>query len=141
MMKRRLLGLLLCCVVWLPARAEMVVIVGAGSGIEHLSRQEVINIYMGRYRKLQNDEVAVPLDIAGESAERRYFYRLLLDKTLAEINAYWARLIFSGKTTAPEEVGSQREVLERVARDPAAIGYVEKQNLNARVKAVYEFKD
>jgi ABC-type phosphate transport system substrate-binding protein len=131
--------LLLCCA--LPARAELVVVVCADSSIEHLSRQELINIYMGRYRKLQNKALAIPLDIAGESPERRDFYRRLLDKTLPEINAYWARLVFSGKTTAPAEVNSQREVLERVANDPNAIGYMEKNNLNARVKVVYEFED
>jgi len=65
----------------------------------------------------------------------------LLDKTLAEVNAYWARLVFSGKTAAPEELASQREILDRVARDPNAIGYVDRRNLNAHVKVVYEFKD
>jgi ABC-type phosphate transport system substrate-binding protein len=144
MMKRHFLWLLVCAVLMVtvaPARAELVVIARADSSIGRLSRQEIINIYMGRYRKLKDGTFATPLDIAGESPERQYFYRQLLDKTLAEINAYWARLVFSGKTTAPDQVGSQREVLERVARDPSVIGYVEKNNLNARVKVVYEFKD
>lgn len=142
-MMRRFLWLL--CVLSLllsaSARADMVVIVSADSGVQSLSREQVINIFMGRYRKLPNEAIAAPLDIDGDSPERRYFYSRLLDKTLAEINAYWARLVFSGKTSAPEDVASQREVLARVARDPNAVGYVDKKNLNPQVKAVYELHD
>lgn len=144
MMKRRFLWLILCLISLLTvtsARAEMVVIASASSSIGPLSRQEIINIYMGRYRKLQNDVIVTPLDINTDSPERRYFYLHLLDKTLPEINAYWARLVFSGKTAAPEELGSQREVLDRVAHDQKAIGYVERRNLNVHVKVVYELKD
>jgi len=145
MMKRHFLWLVLYLMVMLtaaaPAHAELVVIASAGSRIGPLSRQEIINIYMGRYCKLKNDVIAMPLDIDMDSPERRNFYLHLLDKTLAEINAYWARLVFSGKTAAPEELASQREILDRVARDPNAIGYVDRRNLNAHVKVVYEFKD
>ncbi len=140
-MHRVLWSLLCVAALLLPvaARADMVVIVSADSGIEHLTREQLINIYMGRYRKLPNDAVAAPLDIDGESAERRQFYSLLVGKSLAEINAYWAHLVFSGRTTAPEEVLSQQAVLERVMRDPVAIGYVERKSLNGKVRVVYEF--
>lgn len=120
------------------ARADMVVIMNVDSGIEHLSREQVINIFMGRYRKLPDDTVALPLDIGRDTPERQFFYRHLLNKTLAEINAYWARLLFSGKTAAPEDVESQRKVLERVAHDTHALGYVDRQHLTGHVKVVYE---
>ncbi len=119
-------------------RADMVVIMNEDSEVEHLSREQVINIFMGRYRKLPDDTVATPLDIGRDTPERQLFYRHLLNKTLAEINAYWARLLFSGKTVAPEEVESQRKVLERVAHDLHALGYVDRQHLTGHVKVVYE---
>ncbi len=134
------IGLAVLASVMMPvsARADMVVVMSASSGVERLSRDQVVNIFMGRYRKLPDDTVAAPLDVGQDTPERQYFYRHLLNKTLAEINAYWARLLFSGKTAAPEEVASQRKVLERVAHDPHAIGYVDRQHLNERVKVVYE---
>jgi ABC-type phosphate transport system substrate-binding protein len=125
----------------LACAGDLVVIVSADSGVEKLSREEVVNIFMGRYRKLPNGAVAIPLDVEGESAERADFYQKLLGKSLAEVNAYWARLVFSGRTTAPVAVATQREVLDRVVRDPNAIGYVERRNLNKNVKVVYELKD
>lgn len=135
-----LVGLVVSASILAPvaARADMVVVMSANSNVEHLSRDQVINIFMGRYRRLPDDTAAAPLDIGQDTPERQYFYHHLLNKTLAEINAYWARLLFSGKTAAPEEVASQRKVLERVAHDPHAIGYVDRQYLNERVKVVYE---
>jgi hypothetical protein len=120
------------------ARADMVVVMSENSSVEHLSREQVVNIFMGRYRKLPDDTVATPLDTGRDTPERQLFYRLLLNKTLAEINAYWARLLFSGKTAAPEDVESERKVLERVAHDPHALGYVDRQHLSGHVKVVYE---
>ncbi|MEW5904818.1 MAG: hypothetical protein AB1722_10810 [Pseudomonadota bacterium] len=138
-MKRTLwmgcLGLLLS---W-PVRADLVLVASADSGIPLLSHDQVVNIFLGRYRKLPDGATAEPLDIDGDSPERREFYERLLGKPLAEINAYWARLVFSGRTLPPEELPTQRAVLARVIHDPVAIGYVERANLNAQVKVVYEF--
>lgn len=134
---KRILGLATLPICTVPARADLVVIVNAGSGVEHLSREQVVNIFMGRYRRLPDGTAAQPLDIGGESAEFRDFYRKLLDKGPADINAYWARLVFSGRTVPPQAVPSQLEVLGRVASEPGAVGYVERKNLNNRVKAVY----
>lgn len=145
MMMRRILWLLACTfVLSLPLQAcaeDLVVIVSADSGVKKLSRDEVINIFMGRYRKLPDGTNAIPLDIDGETEERREFYQRLLGKSLAEVNAYWARLVFSGKTEAPAQIATQRQVLDRVAGDRNAIGYVERRNLNKNVKVVYEFAD
>jgi hypothetical protein len=120
-----------------PARAELVVIVNVDRDIDYLSHEEVVNIFMGRYRKLAEGISLQPLDIKGDAPERRDFYAKLLDKSLAEINAYWARLIFSGRTSPPLALTNQSEVIERIAHDSNAIGYVERKNLNAQVKIVF----
>lgn len=141
-MKNKFLMLCLsafCLLSTIHARADLVLVVSADSGISSLSHDEVVNIFLGRYRKLPNGATAIPLDIDGDSAERRAFYQSLLGKPLAEINSYWSRLVFSGRTTPPEDVPSQRDVLLRVMRDPVAIGYVDRANLNEKVKVVYEF--
>lgn len=125
------------------ARAEMVVIVNAENTVTQLSREEVVNIYLGRYRLFPTGEMAHPLDHSGNSQERRQFYRKLLDKGLPEINTYWAKQIFSGRTMPPKETRNQAEMLLRVARDPAAIGYVDRESLNGNnhVKVVFALPD
>lgn len=123
------------------AHATLVVIVNANSKVEQLSRNEIVNIFMGRYRRLPDGSELRPLDIRGDAPERRDFYHKLVGKSLAEINAYWARLIFSGRTQPPMALDNQLEVLDKVAREDHAIGYIERANLNNQVKVVYVFPE
>ena len=134
---RRLSALFTLILFVLPLQAEQVVIVNAGLTVERLTHEEVVNIFMGRYRKLPDGSALQPLDMKGDTPERRGFYKKLLDKSLAEIDAYWARLIFSGRTLPPAALDADDEILQRVARDPSAVGYVDSSKLNNRVKAVY----
>lgn len=135
--KWHLAALLALLLTALPAQAELVVIVNSDVKVDKLTRNDVINIFMGRYRKFPDGSTVQPLDIKGESIERQDFYKKLLDKNLADINAYWARLIFSGRIAPPLKLGTQYDILERVTNDPAAIGYMERSGLNAKVKVVY----
>ncbi len=123
-----------------PASAELVVVVNAGSGVERLSRDEVINIFLGRYRQLSSGLAALPIDQPASHALKAQFYRNLVNKDLAEINAYWARLTFSGKTSPPRQAASAAEVVDWLARTRGAIGYVERNMVDARLKIVMEFE-
>ena len=122
-----------------PAAAEPVVVINAGSGVEHLSRDEVINIFLGRYRQLPSGIAALPIDQPANQPLKAQFYRMLVNKDLAEINAYWARLIFSGKTAPPRQAASAAEVVDWIARTRGAIGYVERGTLDARLRIIMEF--
>jgi ABC-type phosphate transport system substrate-binding protein len=119
--------------------AEPVVVVNARSAVPKLSRDEVINIFLGRYRQLPTGETALPIDQPEGSALRSEFYRKLVNKEPNEINAYWARLIFSGKTAPPKEALSPAEVVSSLLAHPGAIAYLERSQLDARFKVVLEF--
>lgn len=124
---------ILCCG---DGKAEIVVVVDARSGVEFLTQDEVINIFMGRHRKLPTGMAAMPIDQPLAGGLRAEFYRKLVDKDLADINAYWARLYFSGKTRPPIQADSASEVLSYVTGYPGAVGYLERKQADARVKIV-----
>jgi len=124
-----------------PAHAELVLVANPQSGIERLSQDEVINIYLGRYRRLTSGVVAEPIDQPVDAEARARFYRRLVNKSLAEINAYWARLVFSGKTRPPLVAESVDSMLRLVATQPGALAYVERSQADARVKIVFELGD
>ncbi len=122
-----------------PVRAEgLVVIVNPDSGVTQLSREDAVNIFMGRYRKLPSGLVAFPIDIGSQSPERRLFYNLLVRKALAEVDAYWARLVFSGQTSPPLQVPDARAAIQLVAGNRSAIAYVDPAYVDERVKVVIE---
>ena len=120
------------------ASAELVVVVNAHSGVERLTRDEVVNIFMGRYRQLPSGIPALPIDQPLTQPARARFYRLLVDKDTSEINAYWSRLIFSGKTSPPRQAESVSEVLEWLAKQKGAIGYIERSQVTPQVKIVFD---
>jgi ABC-type phosphate transport system substrate-binding protein len=119
---------------------SVVVIVNPASGIEKLSRDEVIDIFLGRYRKLPSGRVALPIDISNPSEHNALFYKLLVNKSPAEISSYWARLVFSGKTSPPFQVPDAQTAVELVESNPNAIAYVERAALTPGVKVVLEIR-
>jgi ABC-type phosphate transport system substrate-binding protein len=135
------LALLLGMTALPAAAADWALVANPRAGIGRLTHDEVTNIYLGRYRRLASGTTAEPLDQPADSALRAAFYRQLVDKSLAEINAYWARLIFSGKTQPPHAVSSSEDALQRVARSPGALAYVERSKVDARVTIVFEISD
>lgn len=119
---------------------SIVVIVHPASGVDKLSRDEVIDIFLGRYRKLPSGRVALPIDVADPSKERARFYQLLVKKSPAEISSYWARLVFSGQTSPPFQVPDASTAVELVQSNPNAIAYVGRASVNSHVKVVLEIK-
>ena len=85
----------------LAARADLVVVVNADNPTPALSREEVIHIFLGRYRQFPSGQGAEPYDQPTDSPERNLFYERLVGKSQAQINAYWARLTFTGRTRPP----------------------------------------
>lgn len=118
--------------------APLVVVVNPESGVDALTREEVINVFLGRYKKLPSGVRAQPLDAGMLKAE---FYHRLVGKNLAEINAYWARLVFSGQTAPPRQLDSEASVLDGVAAERGAIGYIDKSHADRRVRVVLELPD
>ena len=137
----RILSLAAIVVAMLPATtgaADLVVIAHPKSGIDRLGRNDVINIFLGRFRQLPSGLSALPVDLPASQGERSAFYHQLVNKELAEINAYWARLVFSGRTMPPRQAASVDDLLDFVAVTPGAVGYVDRSQVNGRVKIVLE---
>ncbi|MEC9481956.1 MAG: hypothetical protein UMU75_01350 [Halomonas sp.] len=120
------------------AWADIAVIVGKGSDVKQLSRSEVINIFMGRYRKLPNGLTALPVDLSPSKAR---FYRALVNQDLAEINSYWARLFFSGQTSPPQQAASLAEVQDIIEHNQGAVTYVDKGHVTENMRIVLELDE
>jgi ABC-type phosphate transport system substrate-binding protein len=118
---------------------DLVVVVNAASSVERMKQEEVINLFMGRTRKLPSGITALPIDQGGPQQKiRAAFYRTLVGKELPEINAYWARLLFSGQANPPRQAESEEEVLEILRNNKGAIGYVSRSRVDKRLRIVYE---
>lgn len=95
---------------------------------------------MGRIQYFANGNAAVKIDAPGSSQERQDFYENLVGMTLPEVNAYWARLMFSGRATPPIQVPNDRDIVLLVKNNPNAIGYIYEGEIDQNVKVVFSIQ-
>jgi ABC-type phosphate transport system substrate-binding protein len=115
------------------ARADVVVIVSAQSSTTTITAAQISRIYQGK------SNVMRPIDIE-EPHTRREFYSKVVRTEEAQVKGMWAKLVFTGKGSAPKEFPSGSEVVKAVAADPRAIGYVDSSFVNMTVKVIYTVK-
>jgi ABC-type phosphate transport system substrate-binding protein len=131
-----------CCFVVLStvaiAAEDVVVIVNQKNGVNKMTRDEVINVFLGRSRQLASGVTALPLDLPSSSAERAQFYQLLTGKSINEINAYWARLLFSGRASPPTQVRNPEEAVQMVIDNRSAVAYVARNKVSSSAVIVFE---
>lgn len=133
---RHLLLLIALLAASVAAAGEIVVVVSAKSAVTRLTQDEVIDIFLGRHREFPGGQAALPIDQPKGSPTRTDFYRALTNKTLSEINAYWARLYFSGKANPPTQAEKAADVLAHVLNTSGGIGYLDQEQLDPRFRVV-----
>jgi len=134
-----LIGLLILVMsssVW----SEVFIVVSKDSDISNLSQKEVTDIYMGRTQSFPNGSLAFPLDQAAQSRVRENFYKILVNKTPAQINAYWSRLLFTGRASPPRVISDPALLLSAIEQNRSAIAYVDGSMLSNSVKVVAHVK-
>ena len=119
----------------------LVVIVNPTIGVQHLTRSEVLDIFLGRYRNFPTGASALPIDLDVSSAARARFYLLLAHKNPSDMVSYWARLSFSGKISPPFAVSDVEKAIDIVATNPNAIAYVDKSVVDNRVRIAFEITE
>lgn len=127
-----LLGLMLAVTV----RAEIVVVVNPGNPVQEFSHRELVDMFMGRTLHFPDGSLALRLDQSPKSQTREDFYRKLVNRSVAEINAYWAKLLFGGRATPPQNVDNAAGVLSTVQNNLNAIGYINREDLTDSVRVV-----
>ncbi|MBH0063053.1 hypothetical protein I6E85_18145 [Pseudoalteromonas sp. NZS71] len=135
-------ALLLLCLLFMSFYAkstEFVVVVNKSNAINALSKREIIDIYMGRYLTFPDGETSKPLDLPAQSTLKNDFYLKLVNKDEQKINAYWARLLFSGRAKPPTPSTSVEDAINKIAASQFAIGYIPLSQVTDAVKVVYTF--
>jgi len=118
-------------------QADIVVVMSAKSNVTNLSKDNVSAIFLGKTATLPDGIQAVPIEQDAGQAAYKEFHRLVTEKSDAQLNAYWAKMVFSGKGNPPREVANNDEVLKIIVANPSMIGYLDKLAVNRTVKVVF----
>jgi hypothetical protein len=77
-----------------------------------------------------------PVDLDERAPIRRRFSDQILNRSVPAVKSYWQQLIFSGRGVSPPELDGDAAIIEYVARNPEAVGYVGSGASVAGVKVV-----
>ncbi len=116
--------------------AQVVGVISAKSPVATLSRDQVMDIFLGRTSRFPDGSPAVPIDQAEGSAAREEFYANFAGKSPAQLKAHWSKIIFTGRGHPPREVSGSLEVRKLLVENPGTIGYIERSLLDGRLKVL-----
>ncbi|WP_286263123.1 hypothetical protein [Thalassotalea atypica] len=125
----------------LSAQEEMLIVMQKDTAVEQLSKSEVIDIFMGKYAAFPNGELAVPVEFIGSRELKKIFYKQLINRNLASVNAYWARLKFSGRKRTVVDKETINDVISYLEKNPLAIGYIPASAMTSGLKVVYRLNE
>ena len=117
---------------------DIVVITNINNHNTQVSESEAINIFMGRFRQFADGTKAKPFD---NDNIKNDFYKKLVNKSASEIKAYWATLIFSGRTLPPKSLKDTKNVINAVTQEIEAISYIPASQVNHKVKVLLILKE
>lgn len=118
------------------ALAEPVSVIVHPSNTAEIDANEISRIFLGKSKSFPGGGSAIPIDQADGSDVRADFSDAVLDKSVSQLKAYWAKLVFTGKGSPPKEIGGDSEVIDVVSSNPNLIGYVRNAPGDGAVRVV-----
>lgn len=118
------------------ASAKVVVIVNKSNPKSGIEKSVLKRIYLGKQTKWDNGEKVSRFDLPKDNKKRQEFSTFFLEKSVQDMESHWISEAVIGGKAAPEIVGSTQLVIEKVAGDPGAIGYIDEADLDGSVKQV-----
>ncbi len=114
----------------LPVYAELVIVVNPHNDIKSMSNSQAAQYFLGGSVQF------TPLEQASGSPIRLEFYKKVLEKEPPQVQAIWARIVFTGKGKPPKEYKTSEEIKKAIRENVNAIGYIEKSAVDDSVKVV-----
>jgi len=96
-------------------------------------------IFLGKSKSFNNGRVAILLSPEEGDPARKVFNKKVLKKSTNQVNAYWSKMIFTGKGVPPQEMASASDIISAIAANKDAISYIDSTAVTSAVKVVATF--
>jgi ABC-type phosphate transport system substrate-binding protein len=116
--------------------ADVVAVVSSKSPITTLSKNQVMDIFLGKRTSYPDGSLAVPIDQTEGSTARDEFYNRTAGMSPAQVKAFWSKIIFTGRGQPPKTVTSSLEAKKLLIASPNAISYIDQSLVDSSVRVV-----
>ena len=120
------------------AFAEVAIVVHP-SNESNFDKSTIKRIFLGKAKSFSNGRSAILLSASPKDPVTEEFNKKVIGKSSNQVNAYWSKMIFTGKGTPPQEMASTDEILSAISANPDAIGYMDASAATSAVKVVATF--
>ncbi|UJX27604.1 MULTISPECIES: phosphate ABC transporter substrate-binding protein [unclassified Pseudoalteromonas] len=119
------------------AFADVAVIVNPANG-NAIDEGTIKKIYLGKAKSFDDGTKVNPVNQDGNSVSDE-FNDKVVGKSSSQLNAYWSKLVFTGKGTPPEKLANDQAVIDFISANGDAIGYIDASKVTDKVKVVATF--
>jgi ABC-type phosphate transport system substrate-binding protein len=117
------------------ARAQVIVIANPSVKAADVSKSDLRDVFTGASSSLKDGSHVTPV-LLKQGGAHEEFLSTYVSKNDTAFRASWRSLVFSGQATMPKSLDSEAAVVEFVAHNPGAIGYVSKATAHEGVKVL-----
>lgn len=135
-MKKNILILLLSALFTFPAFAD-IVIVGNPALPDGLTKKDAKKIFLGKSNKFIQGDLYV-IELASSNPMKATFHKKVTKKSLAQLESYWSKQLFTGKATPPVEVADANTVKATISQHPNGISYMDEADVDSSVKILFK---
>lgn len=133
------LGFLVVSLISMNQAVAEVAIVVHPSNTSTFDKSSIKRIFLGKTKSFSNGRSAILLSASPKSSATEEFNDKVIGKSSNQVNAYWSKMIFTGKGTPPQEMASTDAIISAISANPDAIGYLDASAATDAVKVVATF--
>lgn len=119
--------------------AQVAVIANKSVADGSVSTSKVADIYSLRAKTWSNGQAVVLFTYKSDNNVTGPFFSAL-GKSSSDMKKAWMKIQLTGEGQAPEALGSEEEIINKVASTPGAIGFVSAGKVNDKVKVINTIK-
>jgi ABC-type phosphate transport system substrate-binding protein len=137
MKKLRFVSLLLAAasIFAVHAQAQVIVIANPGVKATEVSKSDLRDVFTGNATSLPGGGGVVPILLKAGTVHEE-FLQVYIGKNDTAYRAGWRSLVFSGQASMPKSLDTDAAVVEFVAHNAGAIGYIGKATPHEGVKVL-----
>ena len=117
------------------AKAQVIVIANPGVKATEVSKNDLKDVFTGAATALPGGGNVVPILLKAGTAHEE-FLQAYIGKNDTAYRAGWRSLVFSGQASMPKSLDTDGEVVQFVAHNAGAIGYIGKATPHEGVKVL-----
>jgi ABC-type phosphate transport system substrate-binding protein len=117
------------------AKAQVIVIANPGVKATEVSKNDLKDVFTGAATALPGGGNVVPILLKAGTVHEE-FLQAYIGKNDTAYRAGWRSLVFSGQASMPKSLDTDAAVVEFVAHNPSAIGYIGRATPHDGVKVL-----